>query len=70
MLGKIKGGNKILLKSFSKEIIIDEIRIKDIEILGSENTVNWEYNPEGLYIELPEDNYDELASVLKIKTDG
>ena len=69
-LGKIKGGNKILLKSFSKETIIDEIRIKDIEILGSENTVNWEYNSEGLYIELPDDNYDELASVLKIKTDG
>lgn len=69
-LGEIKGNQKVILKSFSKEAITDLVRVKDVELLETRNKLNWNLDSDGLHIEIPEGKYDELASVIKITTDG
>ena len=39
----------------------------DIE---TRNKLNWSLEKDGLHIDIPDDKYDELASVIKITTDG
>ena len=60
----------MILKSFSKEAITDLVRVKDVELLETRNKLNWNLESDGLHIEIPDGKYDELASVIKITTDG
>ena len=61
---------EILLTSFSKEKLRDEVNITGIELLGSNEKVLWDYDQNGLKVILPQTKQRHLATVLKIKTKG
>lgn len=58
----------LLLKSFAKDSLPSEIRIKDVSMLGYDHEVKWNLMDEGLFISVPSDTIDVMANVFKIET--
>ncbi|MFY0598127.1 MAG: alpha-L-fucosidase [Cyclobacteriaceae bacterium] len=57
---------KVLLKSFSKSELPETLKIKSIKLLGSEETVKWKLNSDGLSLDISEGKVSEIATVFKI----
>lgn len=69
-LGDPARGEMLLLNSFSKENMMDEVNITGVELLGSDQEVIWNYDQNGLNVSLPSTEEKPMATVLKIKTQG
>lgn len=61
-------GNKetVLLESFSGDMLPDELQIKEVEMLGSDNKIEWAMTDRGLEFVTPAEQPDEMAVVFKI----
>jgi len=67
IMGATKPEQEILLKSFSKKELHDQVSIKSISFLGNEEIIQWELNDEGLKIKAPGETVDLLATTIKIE---
>ena len=66
IMGPTQPGQNLLLTSFAKENIHDPVKIEDIKFLGSKEPIDWSSSEEGLEIQTPEAQIDDMASVVKI----
>lgn len=67
ILGATKPHQDLLLTSFSKEALKDQVHIKKVSFLGSEEDIKYELAEEGLKIVAPGATIDKLATVIKIE---
>ncbi|QZT39094.1 alpha-L-fucosidase [Halosquirtibacter xylanolyticus] len=66
LLGKATPERVVHLKSFDRSHKDNFKQIKDIKLVGSSSKVKWRLKKEGLYITLPNDIPNQMASVLQI----
>lgn len=67
ILGATTPNQDLLLTSFSKEALKDQVQIKKVSFLGSEEEIKYELTEEGLKIIAPGATIDKLATVIKIE---
>ena len=67
ILGCPRENQQILLESFGKDVVPEEINVINVSILGSEKTVSFELKSEGLIITTPDTKADDMAVVFKIE---
>ena len=58
-------GQTAILRSFAQDSIAADVKIRDIELIGSKEKVNWERQPDGLHLVAPEQLPNEMALVYK-----
>lgn len=66
VMGEVEPNKDILLTSFSKNSLPNKIAIKNISVLGSNETIKWNKNKDGVQVRLPSTVQDKMASVIKI----
>ncbi|WP_422350095.1 alpha-L-fucosidase [Flagellimonas sp.] len=66
IMGKTTPNQQIMLESFAKEKILDVPAIETVTVLGSESKIAWEQSENGLYLTMPGNTVDEMATVIKI----
>jgi alpha-L-fucosidase len=54
--------------AFANDAVPESISIKSVELLGSDEDLDWELTDAGLTVNLPDQAPDEMAVVFKIKT--
>ncbi|MFH1964680.1 MAG: alpha-L-fucosidase C-terminal domain-containing protein [Acidobacteriota bacterium] len=67
VLGKPEGGKEYLLQAFSSITLPTDIAIQELTLLGSDTEINWKKEKQGLKIQVPEGQMDEMAVVFKIE---
>ena len=67
ILGKPETGKEYLLKAFATDALPKDVTIEKLSLLGSEATVSWKKEEQGLWIKVPECRTDEMAVVFKIE---
>ena len=67
VLGRPDAGKEYILKAFAAEALPEDIEIRKVSLLGSEEAIDWEKDREGLKIQVPDCELDELAVVFKIE---
>ncbi|TXE13915.1 alpha-L-fucosidase [Seonamhaeicola algicola] len=65
-----KPSEKTVIKSFSKQIGLLNSKIENIELLGSNETITWERNDEGLIINAAKNYPSNYAHAYKITLEG
>ena len=67
-LGKPEAGEELVLEAFSADRAGKKLSIEDVTLSGNEKPVNWNMTDEGLSVELPGTELNEMSVVLKIET--
>lgn len=62
-------GDEVLIKTFAEKHLKD-VKIENVEMLGSYGKLNYELTPEGLKVKFPENRPTDYAHVLRIKLSG
>lgn len=68
MLGNPGANREILFESFASKNVPNNIRIKEVSLLGSEEKIKYELEDGGLLIKTPNNLVDDMAFVFKIET--
>lgn len=66
ILGTVASNKELLLESFAKKNIHDEVAIETVSFLGSDEKITWNLDEEGLHIKAPTQQINELATVIKV----
>jgi alpha-L-fucosidase len=69
-LGTPEPGKEVMLKSFATEEAGEELSVRKVYLLGSEEELTWELTEAGLSVRIPGSGLDEMAVVLKVVTNG
>jgi len=67
VMGATVPNQDLLLTSFAKENIHDKVKIEEINILGSDEKIEWSMTKEGLKLKAPSKVIDPMATVIKIR---
>jgi alpha-L-fucosidase len=68
IMGSTELNQELLLSSFAKKAIQDQVSIKNVSFLGSDETVVWSLdNKTGLKVKAPSQQIDQMATVIKIE---
>jgi alpha-L-fucosidase len=70
LLGKPIAGEEILLRAFSAQNSEKDITIERITMPGGSEDLKWSKTEDGLSVQIPNSDLDEMATVLKIETVG
>jgi alpha-L-fucosidase len=70
LLGKPNASAEVLLTAFGDEKIDGDLSIKEVSLLGSPATVNFNHTETGLALTVPEQVPDDIANVFKINVSG
>ena len=68
LLGKPDPGSTLTMKSFSAESLQQPLEIASVNLLGSDEPIEWKMNESGLELLIPEVSMDTMAVVFAIAT--
>ena len=66
IMGPTQPGQDLFMKAFAKENIHDQVSIKNVRFLGSDEPIEWQMKEDGLSLNAPGKQIDEMATVVKI----
>ena len=66
VMGPTQPGEELIMKSFSKANIRDQLSIKSIRFLGSDEQISWAQDEDGLSVKAPSQTVDDMATVIRI----
>jgi len=69
LLGWPGAGAELNLKAFAADSLPGSVHISGVQLLGSQNEIDWALEESGLHLVMPDEAPDSLAVVIKIEAD-